>query len=149
MCGRGKKTARKSTRVGLSRGGFSTKVHALTDALGNPLRFILTGGQESDISQAENLLAGIHAGALLADKGYDADALLDTLRENQMDAVIPPKANRTVQRPCDWYLYKERHLIECFFGKIKHYRRIFSRYEKLAINYLSMLSFVGTLIWLR
>ena len=66
-----------------------------------------------------------------------------------MDAVIPPKANRTVQRSYDAHLYKERHLIECFFGKIKHYRRIFSRYEKLAINYLSMLSFVGTLIWPR
>ena len=117
--------------------------------MGGPLRFILTGGQESDIGQAEHLLAGIQAGALLADKAYDADALLNTLRENQMDAVIPPKANRTVQRPYDEDLYKERHLIECFFGKIKHYRRVFSRYEKLAINYLSMLSFVGALIWLR
>ena len=121
----------------------------MTDALGSPLRFILTGGQDSDIGQAGHLLVGIQAGALLADKGYDADALLNTLRENQMEAVIPPKANRTVQRPYDEHLYKERHLIECFFGKIKHYRRIFSRYEKLAINYLSMLSFVGALIWLR
>ena len=121
----------------------------MTDALGSPLRFILTGGQDSDIGQAENLLAGIQAGALLADKAYDVDALLNTLRKNQMDAVIPPKANRTVQRSYDAHLYKERHLIECFFGKIKHYRRVFSRYEKLAINYLSMLSFVSTLIWLR
>lgn len=121
----------------------------MTDALGNPVKFILTGGQESDIGQAENLLIGIQAGALLADKGYDADALLECLKESNIDAVIPPTANRTVQRPCDWYLYKERHLIECFFGKIKHYRRIFSRYEKLAVNYLSFLSLVGTLIWLR
>ena len=121
----------------------------MTDALGSPLRFILTGGQESDIGQAEHLLAGIHAGALLADKAYDADALLNTLKETRIEAVIPPKANRTVQRPYDEHLYKERHLIECFFGKMKHSRRIFSRYEKLAMNYLSMLSFVGTLIWLR
>ena len=114
MCVRGKKTARKSTRWGAPGVRFSTKVHALTDALGGPLRFILTVGQESDIGQAANLLAGRKAGALLADQGYDADALLNTLRENQRDAVIPPKANRTVQRPYDEHLYKERHLIECF-----------------------------------
>ncbi len=149
MCGGGKKNRAKEQALGRSRGGFSTKVHALTDALGYPIKFILTGGHESDIGQAENLLTGVHAGALLADKGYDADVLLETLRESNIDAVIPPKANRTVQRPCDWHLYKERHLIECFFGKIKHYRRIFSRYEKLAVNYLSFLSFVGALIWLR
>ena len=149
MRGRGKKSGAEEQALGRSRGGFSTKVHALTDALGNPVKFILTGGQESDIGQAENLLTGIQAGALLADKGYDADALLESLMESKIDAVIPPRANRTVQRPCDWYLYKERHLIECFFGKIKHYRRIFSRYEKLAVNYLSFLSFVGALIWLR
>ena len=149
MCGRCKKSCAKEQALGRSRGGFSTKVHALTDALGNPVKFILTGGQESDIGQAENLLTGIQAGALLADKGYDADALLESLKESNIDAVIPPRANRTVQRLCDGYLYKERHLIECFFGKIKHYRRVFSRYEKLAVNYLSFLSFVGTLIWLR
>jgi transposase len=149
VCGRGKKSSAKEQALGRSRGGFSTKVHALTDALGYPIKFILTGGQESDIGQAENLLTGIEAGALLADKGYDADVLLESLKKNSVDAVIPPKANRTVQRHCDWYLYKERHLIECFFGKIKHYRRIFSRYEKLAANYMSFLSFVGALIWLR
>ena len=82
--------------------------------MGGPLRFILTGGQESDIGQAEHLLAGIQAGALLADQGYDADALLNTLKKTQIEAVIPPKANRTVQRPYDEDLYKERHLIECF-----------------------------------
>ena len=71
---------------------------------------MLTGGQESDIGQAEHLLAGIQAGAVLADKAYDADALLNTLRENHMDAVIPPKANRTVRRPYDEDVYKERHL---------------------------------------
>ena len=71
----------------------------MTDALGSPLRFILTGGQDSDIGQAENLLAGIQAGALLADKAYDVDALLNTLRKNQMDAVIPPKATAPCSAP--------------------------------------------------
>ena len=88
MCGRGKKSSAKEQALGRSRGGFSTKVHALTDALGYPIKFILTGGQESDIGQAENLLTGIEAGALLADKGYDADVLLESLKKNSVDAVI-------------------------------------------------------------
>ena len=88
-------------------------------------------------------------GAVLADKGYDADSLLETLRTRGIEAVIPPRANRTVQRHCDWHLYKERHLIECFFGKIKHYRRIFSRFEKTARNYKSFLHLVAALIWMR
>ena len=62
---------------------------------------------------------------MLADQGYDTDALLETLRESNIDAVIPPKAKRKMQHPCDWHVYKERHLIQCFFGKSKHYRRIF------------------------
>ena len=91
MRGRGKKSNAKEQALGRSRGGFSTKVHALTDALGNPVKFILTGGQESDIGQAENLLTGIKAGALLADKGYDADALLESLMESKIDAVFHPE----------------------------------------------------------
>jgi len=118
--------------LGRSRGGFSCKTHALTDALGLPVHFILTGGQAADITQAIPLMEGIRTGALLADKGYDADALLDWLKPRYIAAVIPPKANRKVQRSCDWYLYKERHVIECMFGKLKYYRRIASRFEKKA-----------------
>jgi len=66
-----------------------------------------------------------------------------------MEAVIPPRSHRTEPRTVDWFVYKERHLIECFFNKIKHYRRIFSRYEKTACNYMGVLRFVSTLIWLR
>lgn len=137
--------------LGRSRGGFGTKVHALTDALGNPLDFILTGGRASDIGQAETLLALTPAGAeaLAADKGYDSDAFVRAVLERGMAAVVPPRANRKEPRECDWFAYKERHLIECFFGKIKHYRRIFSRYEKTARNYLGFLHFVSVLIWLR
>ena len=91
VCGWGKKNSAQEHALGRSRGGFSTKVHALTDALGGPLRFILTGGQASDIGQATNLLAGIQAGALLADKGYDADALLNTLKETHMKPSFRPR----------------------------------------------------------
>ena len=90
----------------------------LTDALGLPVRFILTGGQAADITQAIPLMQDIGStGALLADKGYDANALLDWLGQRGIAAVIPPKANRKEQRSCDWRLYKERHVIECMNGQ--------------------------------
>lgn len=135
--------------LGRSRGGFSCKIHALTDALGLPVRFILTGGQAADITQAIPLMQDITTGALLADKGYDADALLDWLGQRDIAAVIPPKANRKVQRGCDWYMYKERHVIECMFGKLKYFRRISARFEKKARHFMEMLAFAAVLLWLR
>jgi transposase len=115
--------------------------------------FILTGGQVSDISQAEALLdkqlTDKPADALLADRAYDANQLLDKLEQLHIKAVIPPKSNRLVQRECDFYQYKERHLVECFFSKLKYYRRVFSRFDKLAANYMSFLAFASVLIWLR
>lgn len=137
--------------LGRSTGGFTTKIHAITDALGNPLDFILTGGQESDIGQAEALLqlTPVGAGALLGDKGYDSDAFVQAIPAKGMQPVIPPRSNRIAPRDCDWFVYKERHLIECFFNKIKHYRRVFSRFEKLARNYMGFIRLVSALIWLR
>ena len=113
------------------------------------MRFILTGGQAADITQATPLMQGINTGALLADKGYDANALLDWLGQQDIAAVIPPKANRKVQRSCDWYMYKERHVIECMFGKLKYFRRIATRYEKKASHFMEMLAFAAVLLWLR
>ena len=135
--------------LGRSRGGFGCKIHALTDALGLPIRFILTGGQTADITQAVPLLEGISTSALLADKGYDANTLLAWLEARQIQAVIPPRSHRLEQRSCDWHLYKERHVIECMFGKLKHYRRIATRYEKKASHFQSMLAFAAALLWLR
>lgn len=136
--------------LGRSRGGFSTKIHALTDALGNPLAFVLTAGQAADIGQAQSLVALFPtAGALIADKGYDANDLVAFLENQGMAAVIPSRSNRLQPRAYDAHLYKERHLVECFFNKIKHYRRIFSRYEKTANNFMAFLHFVSFLIWTR
>ena len=137
--------------LGRSSGGFSTKIHTLTDALGNPLAFILTAGQASDIGQARALLQLTPQGAeaLLGDKGYDSDPFIQAIEAQSMQAVIPPRCNRLVGREWDWFVYKERHLIECFFSKIKHYRRIFSRFDKLARNFMSFIRFVAALIWLR
>ncbi|MGJ0492575.1 transposase [Methylobacter sp.] len=113
--------------------------------------FILTAGQASDIGQAENLLAVTPEGvrALLGDKGYDSDAFIQALQDKGIEPVIPPRSNRLNPRQCDSSLYKERHLIECFFNKIKHYRRVFSRFEKLARNYVGFIRFVSALVWLR
>jgi transposase len=144
-----KSGGQESQALGRSRGGFSTKVHIAVDALGNPLRLILTAGQRHDSPLAEALIEGYEPRALIADKGYDSDALIKALTATGIEAVIPPKKNRTEMREYDRHLYRERHLIECFIGKIKHYRRLFSRFEKLSKNYLGFLSFVSALIWLR
>lgn len=136
--------------LGRSKGGFSTKIHVSVDGLGNPLRFILTAGQRNDITQAEALIVDLDFERLIADKGYDADDFIRLIiEEYEAEAVIPPRAKRKELREYDVHLYKERHLVECFINKIKHFRRIFSRYEKLAKRYLGFLSFAGTLIWLR
>jgi transposase len=119
------------------------------DALGNPLKLILTGGQVHDITQAAALLASIEPEALLADKGYDADHFVDSLTARAIKVVIPPKANRKVKRDCDFALYCERNLVERFFCIIKHFRAIATRYEKTARNYLDGLHLVCALVWLK
>ena len=94
-------------------------------------------------------MEGYAAQVLLGDKGYDDPKLIELVEAKGMQAVIPPRANRKQQRDYDKHLYKDRHLVECFINKIKHYRRVFSRFEKLSKNYLGFLSFVSALIWLR
>ncbi len=135
--------------LGRSRGGFSTKIHIAVDALGNPLRLLLTAGQRHDSPQASALLEGFEPQVLIADKGYDSDSLVEAVTAKGILAVIPPKKSRLVQREYDRHLYCERHLIECFINKIKQYRRVFSRFDKLSKNYLGFLSFVSALVWLR
>ena len=135
--------------LGRSRGGFSTKIHIGVDALGNPVRFILTPGQIHDIKEAEHLLGKQDVERVLADRSYDADEFRKVLSKRGIEAVIPPRSNRTELYDYDQHTYKERHLVECFINKIKHFRRIFSRFEKLASQYLGFLYFVGSLIWLR
>lgn len=135
--------------LGRSRGGFSTKIHTLVDALGNPLDFVLTAGQAHDVKQAPTLLQGRRCDYVIADKAYDADSLLDCIKAMGATPVIPARKNRIEPRPLDAHLYKERHLVECFINKLKWFRRIFSRFDKLATRFLGFLSFVSALIWLR
>jgi transposase len=135
--------------LGRSRGGFSTKIHLAADALGNALRFILTGGERNDITQAEALVNDLVADYVIADKGYDSGAFVLRLKERDSEAVIPSRANHKVQREIDTHLYKERHLIENQIGKLKQFRRVFSRFDKLAKNYLSFIYLASTVVWLR
>ncbi len=116
------------------------------DALGHPVRWLLTGGQVADIDQAQPLLRDLHATQVLADKGDDSDALVIDLRERGMEPVIPPRGNRPEQREYDRHVYKDRNLIERFFCRIKQFRRIATRYEKLACNFASLRAFVCILI---
>ena len=113
------------------------------------MSFILTAGQCHDSPQAKSLIEGYATDAVIADKGYDSTDLIDAVIAEGIEAVIPPRSNRKGPREYDLHLYKERHLEECFINKIKHYRRVFSRFEKLSKNYLGCLSFVSALIWLR
>jgi transposase len=135
--------------MGKSRGGLSTKIHTAVDALGNPVRFLLTAGQHSEIKQADALIEGFSADYVIADKGYDADSFIAAIETGQAIAVIPPKRNRKKARGYDETLYRERNLVERVFQKLKHYRRIATRYERLAITYQAMLSLVATVIWLN
>ena len=144
-----RKDSQEEEALGRSKGGFTTKIHALVDALGNPLKFILTPGQRNDITQATALIQDIVNTGVIADKGYDSNAFVEELEKKGCIPVIPSKRNRKQPRNYDEHLYKERHLIECFFGKIKHFRRVFSRFDKTADSFMAFLNFVGALIWLR
>ncbi len=136
--------------IGRSRGGLSTKIHALVDALGNPLAFRLTAGQTHDLVGADALLPQMAADRLIADKAYDADArVLQPLAGAGKTAVIPPPANRLAPRDFDRDLYKERHLIENFFCKLEQFRAIASRYDKTAHNFLAAIHLAAAIIWLN
>jgi len=121
----------------------------LVDALGNPLKFLLTSGAAGDNPQALPLLDGQRTQAVLADRGYDADATIAYIEgELHATATIPPKQRRVDPRACDYVAYKERHLIECFIGKLKYFRHVFSRFDKYASRFLAFIHFASTFIWL-
>ncbi len=127
---------------------MTTKIHAVVDALGNPLRFILSPGQASDYTQAEALIADLPAQHVLGDKGYDSKALRDAIAAQNEVAVIPPRKT-SPQVACDFALYCERNLVERFFLKIKHFRRIATRYEQTPRAFMSMLAVVSAFIWTK
>ena len=128
---------------------MTTKVHVAVDALGNPVRLIVTGGQVADVTQGEALIAGLKAGHVIADKGYDSAGLVKVIEVGGAEAVIPPRSNRKVPREYDEPLDKERNLVERFLNKVKHCRRVATRYEKKAQNFLAFLHVASVMILLR
>ena len=125
---------------------MSTKVLALTDALGNLVRFCFLPGQRSEIIGVPSLIEGLSFGALLADKAFDADHLRDELRKRSSDAVIPAKRNRLVNIPHDEEMYKWRHLVENFFCDLKDFRRIALRTDKTDISFAAIINACAALL---
>lgn len=134
--------------LGRSVGGHTTKVHAVCDAFGLPIRFLLTGGEVHESRMAQSLIEGLHADYLLADKGYDSNDFIAEVERAGMTVVIPSKRNRLQPRTYDKAIYRERNQIERLFNRLKNCRRMATRYEKTARNFLAMLQLAGMMLWL-
>jgi transposase len=136
--------------MGRSRGGLTTKLHAVVDANGNPIILKLTEGQAHDGRSANDMLDSVGKGqTLLADRAYDSDALRDTLAERGAKANIKPMPNRVNIPKFNNRLYRKRNLIERFFNKLKHFRAIATRYEKHDANYMALVKLASARIWMR
>ena len=122
--------------MGRGCGGFATKIHAVVNPLGHPVVIELTSAPCADSPQLPGLIQGIETKAVLADKGYDSDSNRSAIREQGAEPCIPGKKNRKEKVEYDRHLYKERNVVERFFARIKQYRRVATRYDKLARNYL-------------
>jgi transposase len=129
--------------IGISRGGKNTKIHVLVDGLGNPIRLIFTSGEVHDSKQGVPLLEGYDL------KAYGTIKILTYIRENGGTVVTPPKSNTLDPWDRDFYRYKERHLVECFFNKIRHYRRVATRYDKFSTMFQAFVFLACIMIWLK
>ena len=137
--------------LGRSRGGFTSKLHCLADALGRPMALHLTGGEAADCKAYDALivLPERTPDALLADKGYDADAIRADLAKRNITPVIPGRSNRRVKIEHDRVLYKERNRIERMFGHLKINRAVATRYDQLANSFLGMVHLASARYWLK
>ncbi|AYA39240.1 IS5 family transposase [Xenorhabdus nematophila] len=136
--------------IGKSRGGLSTKIHLAVDSYGLPVHFELSGGQTHDIVHAESVVThSPSSDFVIADKGYDSSTFRSCVEKHGAIAVIPYRKNSgRTDKNIDDYLYCHRHLVENAFAKIKHFRAIATRYDKLARNYASTLALAFTIVWL-
>jgi transposase len=117
--------------------------------LGCPVRFSLTAGQKGDAPQAAALLEGLPAEVVMADTAYDADHLRQAIAAKGALAVIPNNPSRAFKYPLDKHLYGQRHLVECCFSKLKQFRRVATRFEKTARNYLAVVTLAAIVLWMR
>jgi len=128
---------------------LSTKIHMAVRGLGCPVRFILTAGQRGDAPQAEPLIEALPAEVVMADAAYDSDRLRQKIAEKGAVAVIPNNPSRATKYPVDKHLYAQRHLVECCFSRLKQFRRVATRFEKTARNYLAVVTLAAIILWLR
>ena len=137
--------------IGTSRGGATTKIHLAVDANGYPIDFEITGGEVHDSQIAPKLIDLIEsADYLVADKGYDSECIREMARNQQMTPIIPRRSNGNKEnREFDPYLYRLRHLVENMFARLKHFRGIATRFDKLARNYKAMLRIACIFIWCK
>jgi transposase len=146
----GRKRGIISNALGRSRGGFSTKVHALVDTKGRPLHIELTPGQQHESTVAEAIIASHARGeALIADTGYDSDAIRSQAKSQQIKPVIHANPTRKRKLRLDRRRYAKRYRVEVFFHDLKRFRAIATRFEKTARNYLGFLHLACSMIWLQ
>ena len=147
--GTGARRGTHNQAIGGSRGGLTTKIVALVDALGNLVRFVLLPGQRHDSVGVAPLITGVEVGALIADKAFDIDWIRADLDDRGALAVIPPKADRARPIACDFAMYRWRHLVENFFCNIKEFRRIATRYDKTDTSFAAAIHLVGSFLALK
>lgn len=145
---RRRKRGDQANAIGKSRGGRTTKIHALVDALGNPVRLSLTVGERHDVTQAPVLIDGLRDCEISGDKAYDSSALIAQMIEANIEPIIPQRKGSIVKRDIDLIKYKGRHLVENFFCRLKQCRRVATRYEKTSESYMAMVVFASILVWL-
>ena len=148
---RGKKKAAGGEALGRSKGGLTTKIHAAVDALGNPVHVHLSGGPEADCEHFAQIMEALPADvkAVVGDKGYDTNAVVECIEEHAAEVVIPSKKNRTTERIIDKNLYQDRNKVERFFLKIKQNRAVATRYDKKAACYLAVVHLACIMCWLK
>jgi transposase len=142
-----RKKAGKDQAIGRSRGGLSTKIHAMVDAPGNPVGFHLTGGEAQDLVGADHLRPDMQADMLVADKAFDADERV--IRPLPATCKTASKANRKLRRKYDRHRHNERHLVESFFARLKQFRAIATRYDKTVRNFHAAVLLAASVIWLN
>ncbi|TSJ87234.1 IS5 family transposase [Chitinimonas sp. BJB300] len=134
--------------MGVAKGGFNSKLHLAVDAHGMPIRILLTSGTTADCTQASTLIEGLTAQSLLMDRGYDSDAINEQAHRQGMQAVVPPRKHRKVQREYDKDLYRHRHLVEKAFLQLKRRRGIATRYAKNMASFLAAAQIRCMAIWI-
>ncbi len=134
--------------LGRSRGGFGTKIHASVSGLGLPVKLVLTPGQAADVTQADALREEVVAEVVIADKGYDSKAVVERIERRGVEAVIPSRKNSKEPRAYDRERYRDRNLGERFWRRVKEYRRVATRYEKTARNFLGFVLLASIMVLL-